>query len=1087
MTIPSLRPSSKWILFAFVVAALASVEQIRLWAQACSGLTLTIADSPDPVSPGGALTYTINLSRSTPLLNATLTDVLPAGVQFQSLVSPAGTTCTTPAVGGTGTVTCTFNYDPDRIYAITSSNLLMTFASHSPGILLSAVPVTGLQSGEVLLGIDLRPATQTLYGVGSTSRLYQINTTTGAATQVGTAGSFTLNGTSFGVDFNPVVDRLRVVSDFEQNIRINPDTGALAATDTPLTPPLNVVAAAYTNNVAGAIATTLYVIDSLTDELFLLGSINGTPTSPNSGVLTAVGPLGVDTSEIAGFDISPSGTAYALLTVGGATGEYTINLATGAATLVGFFPPFSLTDIAVAPSVSLTYTFTLTGTVASSVTLGTQINNTVTVSSSSEPCSTSATATTTVPCPTITVSPSSVSAGTVGNAYPTTTFTQSGGNGTATFLSIGTLPPGLALSSAGVLSGTPTTAGTFDFMVIATDVNGCTGSRNFSVTINPTPTLTLTPSTVNFGVINSAGTITAVTPGQTLTLLQNGPGTVTWTAVSDVSWLSVSPASGSGPGAITATITSNPALLPAPGAATSTVTVTAVGSANSPTATVNLTVLTPDQAGPPIGFIDSPSDGQSNVTGAIAVTGWALDDVGVTQVQIFRTSVTPENPNQLIFVGNGVFVSGARPDVAAIYPTKPLKDQAGWGYMLLTNALPNQGNGTFTLYAYATDVEGRSALLGFKTITCTNATATAPFGTIDTPTQGGMVSGTAFVNFGWVLTPQPKMIPIDGSTINVLIDSMTIGTVTYNLARSDIQQTLPGYKNTDGAVGYRIIDTTQLSNGVHTIAWIATDDGGITSGIGSRYFTVANSGSSLVLDATPSSSTVIRSNAAIADNPPILAPVDPRDVRQYRVVQLERLEVNLGDGARPGVTYRGYGIAGDQLVGLPVGSHLDAQSGVFSWAPGLGFGGTHPLVFVRREAGTERQIRIDVVIEAQRVAEQPARVVIDIPSAGAAVGQPFLVAGWAFDPAGPATGTGLDVLHVWAHPVDGSAPRFIGVAAYGGARPDVAAVFGARFLQSGFGVRVAGLPAGTYDIVVYGFSLATGQFSVTGAVRVTVR
>jgi len=114
-------------------------------------------------------------------------------------------------------------------------------------------------------------------------------------------------------------------------------------------------------------------------------------------------------------------------------------------------------------------------------------------------------------------------------------------------------------------------------------------------------------------------------------------------------------------------------------------------------------------------------------------------------------------------------------------------------------------------------------------------------------------------------------------------------------------------------------------------------------------------------------------------------------------------------------------------------------------------------------------------------------VTIDIPSAADNVRQPFTVAGWAIDPAGPRDGTGIDVLHVWAHPVDGSAPKFLGVAAYGGMRPDVAAAFGARFLQSGFGVNVAGLPPGKYDVVVYGFSKATGGFSVAASVRVTVR
>src|SRR5207302_1266264 len=89
-----------------------------------------------------------------------------------------------------------------------------------------------------------------------------------------------------------------------------------------------------------------------------------------------------------------------------------------------------------------------------------------------------------------------------------------------------------------------------------------------------------------------------------------------------------------------------------------------------------------------------------------------------------------------VFVGNAVFVRGARPDVAAAYPALPSKDRAGWGYLLLTNMLPNKGNGTYRLYAYADDRDGHSTLLGARTITCSNATATKPFGALDTPEQG---------------------------------------------------------------------------------------------------------------------------------------------------------------------------------------------------------------------------------------------------------------------------------------------------------------------------------------------------------------
>jgi hypothetical protein len=195
--------------------------------------------------------------------------------------------------------------------------------------------ITGLQAGENILGIDFRPATGQLYALGSSSRLYTINLTTGAATQVGTAGAFTLNGTSFGFDFNPSVDRIRVISNTGQNLRLNPNDGTLTGTDTVLNPATTgATAAAYTNNFAGATTTTLYDIDTTSDTLFIQGGLNGTP-SPNGGTLTAVGGLGVDASAVNGFDIGTNGIAYAALTVGGVSNLYTINLQTGAATLIG--------------------------------------------------------------------------------------------------------------------------------------------------------------------------------------------------------------------------------------------------------------------------------------------------------------------------------------------------------------------------------------------------------------------------------------------------------------------------------------------------------------------------------------------------------------------------------------------------------------------------------------------------------------------------------------------------------------------------------------------------------------------------------
>ncbi len=215
---------------------------------------------------------------------------------------------------------------------LTTANQLVTFNTARPNTIQSTVAVTGLQAGENLHGMDFRPASGRLFAIGSTSRLYTINVNTGVATQVGTAGAFTLTGTDFGFDFNPTVDRIRVVSNTGQNLRLNPNDGTLAATDTPINPGTpSVTAVAYTNSFAGATTTTLYDIDSVTDSLSI-------QNPPNNGTLVPVGPLGINVTDSNGFDIhSGSNTALAAFQVSGDTTSklFSINLATGAASFVG--------------------------------------------------------------------------------------------------------------------------------------------------------------------------------------------------------------------------------------------------------------------------------------------------------------------------------------------------------------------------------------------------------------------------------------------------------------------------------------------------------------------------------------------------------------------------------------------------------------------------------------------------------------------------------------------------------------------------------------------------------------------------------
>jgi hypothetical protein len=159
--------------------------------------------------------------------------------------------------------------------------------------------------------------------------------------------------------------------------------------------------------------------------------------------------------------------------------------------------------------------------------------------------------------------------------------------------------------------------------------------------------------------------------------------------------------------------------------------------------------------------------------------------------------------------------------------------------MILSNMLPNGGNGIFTLHAVARSLSGESQVIGTRVIVADNAASTLPFGTIDTPGQGAIVSGQV-INFGWALTPQPKTIPLDGSTIDVYIDGVMAGHPSYNHFRPDIAGLFPGYANSNGAVGVYQFDSTSLSNGLHTISWVVRDDAGAFQGVGSRFFTVQN-------------------------------------------------------------------------------------------------------------------------------------------------------------------------------------------------------------------------------------------------------
>jgi hypothetical protein len=463
--------------------------------------------------------------------------------------------------------------------------------------------------------------------------------------------------------------------------------------------------------------------------------------------------------------------------------------------------------------------------------------------------------------------------------------------------------------------------------------------------------ISLNRSRLNFGAVYGN---TSPVDRQTFSISNSGAGDMSFSISDNASWLSCSPTSGSNDWDITVSVSVTGL---SPGQYNGTITITSADASNTPqTVSVVLNVYNPGASSVPFGNFATPLD-NTTVRSSIAVTGWVLDDVGIDNVKLYR-----QENGSMVYIGDAVLVEGSRPDVEQSYPHYPFNYKAGWGYMLLTNFFPGGGNGTFVLSAAATDIEGNSVTLGSKTITCDNANAVKPFGAIDTPVQGGIAAGGKYVNFGWVLTPLPNSIPTDGSTIDVWIDGVNVGNPTYNVYRSDIASLFPGYANSDGAIGYFYIDTTTYENGVHTIQWTASDSAGNTDGIGSRYFTIRNSGaqraqakttslrSPFKADPIDTSPVLIRKGYGINKK---LRPVLPNEsgINVITLPQLERLELRFPAAGEVAL-----------VQPLPVGATLDGKRGIFYWQPGPAFLGNYPFTFIISRSGKVHKRRITINI-----------------------------------------------------------------------------------------------------------------------------
>jgi hypothetical protein len=221
-------------------------------------------------------------------------------------------------------------------YAVTETGTLVRFDTGVFGQTTIGA-ITGLVGASPVLALDFRPSTGRLYGV-TADRLYIIDPATAVAQPVSAGPFSTLVTGNPDMDFDPVTGVIRVVSDSNQNMRINPDTGAQISVDTAITGVLGVSGIGFTNNFASPDRATLFGISHSTDQLVRIGGANllDGGASQSAGVSAAIGPLGVTTSEILGFDIAANDNeAFALLAdAAPPIGLYKINLTTGAATFV---------------------------------------------------------------------------------------------------------------------------------------------------------------------------------------------------------------------------------------------------------------------------------------------------------------------------------------------------------------------------------------------------------------------------------------------------------------------------------------------------------------------------------------------------------------------------------------------------------------------------------------------------------------------------------------------------------------------------------------------------------------------------------
>ena len=491
--------------------------------------------------------------------------------------------------------------------------------------------------------------------------------------------------------------------------------------------------------------------------------------------------------------------------------------------------------------------------------------------------------------------------------------------------------------------------------------------RTFTVTQGAAPSVALDRAFLNFSAVTTGASFVSQTGAQQLRLTQIGSGTASWTATSNSPWLTVTPPSGTGSRVLTVSVQ----FVPGVSATTSgSITFAFTGAANvlAPVS-VRLNVVQNGTSGAPFGVVETPLNNSTGVTGSLAVTGWAH------RRRRGHGGADSSRPGRRRSAG-GAAVSSATPcswtERVRTSPS-PIRisratPRAGWGYMLLTNFLPNQGNGTFRAPCVSpTTRRARRRCSARAPSPAPTRVATHPLRRDRHAAQGRDRQRQRYNNFGWVLVPgtaacRPARRRVGErrhrrrgrrGAVRMDVPSGHLGAVSSpSVSRRELDAR---------RVHVRPVDADRR----HAHHRVGRDGRprGTRRASGSRYFTVAN-GSVPLADGRRGRWLSARTLPASAR--PRHWPRRAMTGRRGFNLAAPYARVDLGADGRATLAGRGtrsrsscsVGGEGDpsvtghltdrqRLGPLPIGSHLDAATGVFTWQPGVGFVGAYDLVFVR--------------------------------------------------------------------------------------------------------------------------------------------